>query len=339
MASHPPLYVASDVHGHLDKLTEALAAAELTDDDGRWSGGDARLWILGDLFDRGADGVGVVELIMRLADEAEADGGMVDTLLGNHEVLMLGAQRFGDEELTDADGNPRSFQMWWHLNGGQDDDIARLAERQLAWLRGRPAMALVDDHLLMHTDTTEYAAYGRNITSVNRAVRKILKSSDHEKWWTLFRRLTVRHRFEAKDGPDQAGAMLDFFGGSRMVHGHSTIPDRLGIPGAEVTGPRLYCKGLALCVDGGTYQGGPCLVVELPLDEDLAYKSDDVTSSSDESDEDDRADADDEADADADADEEADVAVAVDFDDSDESRDSAPKASESKREPEPAEKS
>ncbi|MGH8794611.1 MAG: metallophosphoesterase [Stackebrandtia sp.] len=272
MASDPPLYVASDVHGHLDKLSASLTAAELIDDDGRWCGGDARVWFLGDLFDRGADGVGVVELIMRLAEEAEAEGGRVDSLLGNHEVLMLGAQRFGDEELTDADGNPRSFQMWWHLNGGQDDDLARLDDKQLNWLRNRQAMVYAADHLLMHTDTTEYAAYGRGIQAVNRAVRKILRSNDHEKWWTLFRRLTVRHRFEAPDGPDQAAAMLDFFGGSRIVHGHSTIPDRLGIPGDEVTGPRLYCDDLVLCVDGGTYQGGPCLVVKLPADEDSVLR-------------------------------------------------------------------
>ncbi|MGH8878409.1 MAG: metallophosphoesterase, partial [Stackebrandtia sp.] len=261
MASDRALYVVSDVHGHLDKLASALETAGLIDGERQWTGGDARLWFLGDLFDRGADGSGIVELIMRLGEEAEAEGGVVDSLMGNHEVLMLGAQRFGTEELSDDEGNSRNFDLWWRLNGGQDEDVAKLTDRQLTWLRNRPAITYVDDHLLVHTDTTEYASYGRNINAVNRAVRKIVKSSDAAKWWALFRKLTIRHRFEAGDGPEQAAAMLDFFGGSQLVHGHSTIPDRLGIPGDQVTGARRYCDDLVLCVDGGVYQGGPCLVV------------------------------------------------------------------------------
>lgn len=246
MASDRALYVVSDVHGHLDKLTTALATAGLIDGEHKWCGANTRLWFLGDLFDRGSDGAGVVELIMRLNTEAEAVGGVVDTLLGNHEILMLGAQRFGSEELADDEGNVRNFDLWWKLNGGQDDDVARLTDKQLTWLRNRPAMAYIDDHLLVHTDTTEYASYGRSINAVNRAIRKIVKSSDAARWWALFRRMTIRHRFEAEDGPEQAAAMLDFFGGSLLVHGHSTIPDRLGIPGEEVNGARLYCEDLAL---------------------------------------------------------------------------------------------
>ncbi|HZE38354.1 MAG TPA: metallophosphoesterase [Stackebrandtia sp.] len=272
MASDRALYVVSDVHGHLDKLTVALEAAGLIDGDGGWVGGNARLWFLGDLFDRGTDGAGIVGLIMRLSEEAKAEGGVADSLLGNHEVLMLGAQRFGAEDLEDEDGNSRNFDMWWHLNGGQDDDVAKLTDEQINWVRNRPAMAYVSDHLLMHTDTTEYAAYGRNISAVNRTIRKILKSGDHNRWWELFRRLTIRHRFEAEDGPDQAAAMLDFFGGSQIVHGHSTIPDRLGIPGDQVNGARLYCDDLVLNVDGGVYQGGPCLVVPLPVPDSALHQ-------------------------------------------------------------------
>ncbi|HIW63733.1 MAG TPA: metallophosphoesterase [Candidatus Stackebrandtia excrementipullorum] len=266
MASDPPLFVVSDVHGHREKLVGALSEAGLVDSSGHWSGGNARLWFLGDLFDRGTDGAGIVELIMRLADEAESDGGLVDSLLGNHEVLMLGARRFGDEEFEDEDGNSRNFMMWWHLNGGQDDDVARLNSKQVNWLLNRPVMTYVADHLLVHTDTVEYAAYGRSVAGVNKAIRKIMKSNDHAKWWLLFRRLTIRHRFEAEDGAEQAAAMLDCFGGAQLVHGHSTIPDRLGLPGDQVIGPRRYCESMVLCVDGGIYQGGPCLVVELPVD-------------------------------------------------------------------------
>ncbi|MGH8881559.1 MAG: hypothetical protein ACRD0P_30105, partial [Stackebrandtia sp.] len=201
------------------------------------------------------------------------DQGTVDSLMGNHEVLMLGALKFGDTDMVDEDGTSRNFDMWWHLNGGQAEDVARLTEKQLNWLRNRQVMAYVADHLLVHTDTTEYATYGSSVTAVNRAVKKIVKSADPEKWWTLFRRLTVRHRFELDDGPDQAAAMLDFFGGHQIVHGHSTIPDRLGIHGEDVTGARLYCDDMVLNVDGGIYQNGPCLVVSLPIRQSALHQT------------------------------------------------------------------
>ena len=48
-------FVVSDVHGHLDDLRHVLAQAGLVTDD-RWVGGNASLWVLGDLVDRGPDG-------------------------------------------------------------------------------------------------------------------------------------------------------------------------------------------------------------------------------------------------------------------------------------------
>src|SRR4029078_2206038 len=53
-------YVISDVHGHLADLRAVLADAGLLAEDDTWSGGDAQLWVLGDLVDRGPEGIGVV---------------------------------------------------------------------------------------------------------------------------------------------------------------------------------------------------------------------------------------------------------------------------------------
>src|SRR5215216_3314610 len=103
------VYAVSDIHGHPEKLLGSLRAAELTDAEGNWSGKDARLWFLGDFFDRGPDGIGVVDLVMRLQPEAEQVGGQVRALLGNHEILFLGAQRFQ---------GMKKFTLSWQRNGG-----------------------------------------------------------------------------------------------------------------------------------------------------------------------------------------------------------------------------
>ena len=44
-------------------------------EEGAWSGGRASLWLLRDYVDRGPDGVGVIELIMRLQEQAADAGG------------------------------------------------------------------------------------------------------------------------------------------------------------------------------------------------------------------------------------------------------------------------
>src|SRR4051794_11042685 len=87
-------YVIGDIHGHLVKLLTLLEEAKLVDAAHHWSGGDAHVWFMGDFFDRGPQGVGVVDLIMRLQNQAAAAGGEIHSLLGNHEVLLLCVHRF-----------------------------------------------------------------------------------------------------------------------------------------------------------------------------------------------------------------------------------------------------
>lgn len=263
MSDSSPLFVASDVHGHYDALVAALRERGLVDGEAGWTGGEARLWILGDLFDRGADGVAVMRLLRALAEQAADTGGFVDTLIGNHELLVLGSRRFGDRRFADADGQERQFLHWWVLNGGFEEELDELTDEEVAWLRTRQVVHLDGRSLLMHSDTEAYLGYGRSTAAVNAASREVLASDDPGQWWQLFRELTRRHEFLGREGPARVRALLRSFGGEELVHGHSTIPDTTDLDPAEVTGPRRYCEELVLNVDGGVYQGGRCLVVPL----------------------------------------------------------------------------
>ncbi|MBB6032393.1 metallophosphoesterase [Phytomonospora endophytica] len=259
-----PLYVVSDLHGHRDAFVAALKEAGLVDDEERWSGGTASLWCLGDFTDRGPDGIGVIELVMALSEQAAEAGGTVDALLGNHEILLLGAHLFGEEAVPGEDP-PKQFAAWWILNGGRDSDAERLTDEIFEWLRTRHALRLEGDHLLMHTDAPTYLNYGTTIDEINEAVSGVLAGDDLAKWWELFRLMTSRRAFygEGEQPVWTARTMLGMLGGERIVHGHSTIADQFGVAPSAVDGPRLYCQGLALAVDGGVYQGGPCLLVRL----------------------------------------------------------------------------
>jgi hypothetical protein len=281
-----PLYVVGDVHGYLDELRAELRAAGLVDGEDHWSGGDARLWFLGDFTDRGPDGVGVIDLVMQLSAEAAAAGGYCKALMGNHELLLLGAKRFADTPV-DSGAGTASFQAAWLLNGGQRSDMERLQDHHLQWISRLDAMALADDHLLVHSDACCYLEYGDTVAAVNDAVTELLQRGDADETWELFRRFTKRFAFRDEDtGAVNAREMLDTYGARCVVHGHSPIPYLLGevSPGhgdgtageedapPEVAGPHVYADGLAVAMDGGVTMAGRLLVARLPLPEAAAVR-------------------------------------------------------------------
>ncbi|MEV7519058.1 metallophosphoesterase [Streptomyces sp. NPDC091371] len=272
-----PLYVVGDVHGYIEELVAELQVQGLIDADLRWSAGNARLWFLGDFTDRGPDGIGVIDLVMRLSAEAAAAGGYCKALMGNHELLLIGAKRFGDTPVSSGAGTA-TFQAAWLLNGGQRTDMERLQDVHLQWMSRLDAAVLVEDHLLLHSDTTAYLDYGDNIEDVNDTIHELLNRGDADITWDLFRKFTKRFAFRDEEtGPQAVRELLGTYGGSRVVHGHSPIPYLLGEVGTEdgdeargpeaVDGPHVYADGLAIAMDGGVTMAGKLLVVQLPLDD------------------------------------------------------------------------
>ncbi|MFE3553553.1 metallophosphoesterase [Streptomyces sp. NPDC059193] len=275
VAGPGPLYVVGDVHGYLDELVTELHAQGLIDAERRWSAGNARIWFLGDFTDRGPDGIGVIDLVMRLSAEAAAAGGYCKALMGNHELLLIGAKRFGDTPVSSGAGTA-TFQAAWLLNGGQRTDMERLQDVHLQWMSRLDAAVLEEGHLLLHSDTTAYLDYGDSIEDVNDTIHELLNRNDADITWDLFRKFTKRFAFRDEEtGPGAVRELLGTYGGSRVVHGHSPIPYLLGEVGTEdgdesrgpeaVDGPHVYAEGLAIAMDGGVTMAGKLLVVQLPL--------------------------------------------------------------------------
>lgn len=106
-------YVTSDTHGHLCALQEALAAAGVTPES--LEAGD-KLYVLGDMIDRGPDPLGVINFVRALPN--------TQALMGNHEQLMLVALSHvappENGHISLEGMNASAFADWigWTQNGG-----------------------------------------------------------------------------------------------------------------------------------------------------------------------------------------------------------------------------
>ncbi|MEZ5596923.1 MAG: metallophosphoesterase [Pseudomonadales bacterium] len=138
-----------DVHGAYGALVDVLKAAKILDADLHWSGGETHLVSLGDLLDRGPDSRQVLDLLMRLQEEAGQAGGRVHVILGNHEVMNL----TGDLRYVSA-GEFAAF-----AKPGDTSESAGHAEHRRAfaptghygeWLLRQPVMILINDTAFVH---------------------------------------------------------------------------------------------------------------------------------------------------------------------------------------------
>ena len=134
----------------------------------------------------------------------------------------------------------------------------------MEWLASLPLMGRAGDFLLVHSDTTEYLAWGESVDAGQRhGARAARAGDDLDGHWDVWARLTTRYHYTGAQGADVAAGVLETFGGEAVVHGHSIIGSLLGVPSHEVTDPILYADGRVLAIDGGRYDGGPLLVVRL----------------------------------------------------------------------------
>jgi hypothetical protein len=126
--------VVGDVHGEIEGLTSVLRAAELINSAGHWSGGQATLVQTGDLVERGTAVREVLDLVMRLEEEAPRAGGRVVPMLGNHEAYNL--YGFLDYTSTPPEAYEQIFATF--ADQGSEDRLERAAKKWKRWKRRFP---------------------------------------------------------------------------------------------------------------------------------------------------------------------------------------------------------
>lgn len=231
------LWVIGDVQGHLEAFRRVLRETALVADDDRWIGGTAALVVVGDLVDRGPDGIGVVELLMSLQRQGD-----VRVLVGNHDMFLLAARRF-----------PNLLADFQRV-GGQLSDLHRLTEQHVEWLRKLPAMLVYAGTLFVHADAMLYLNYGQTVEAVNDTFRTILSEGHLDLWSRLLDEFSEHRAFLSAE---KFGTFVATYGADVVVHGHTPIARMLRVPPESVTQAYQYQGGRCVNVDPGLYLGGP----------------------------------------------------------------------------------
>lgn len=220
------IVAVGDVHGAFAAFHSILHEAELVDEEGHWSGGRATLVQTGDLVDRGADSLRVVEWLMNLQEEAAAAGGEVIVLLGNHETMnLMGDMRYVTPEmmdpLVDKDSAKRRQEMckeWTRIvrhrakeEGSRSAPASALrahCEEQHplgwveyfetmspgapigSWLRSRPSAVRLDGIVFVHGGIGLELA-GKPLEELNLEVYRELVVFDKIRRWLVEQALIV----------------------------------------------------------------------------------------------------------------------------------------------------
>ncbi|UOR16421.1 metallophosphoesterase [Qipengyuania aquimaris] len=114
------IVAVGDLHGDYEAWEDIARQAALIDEEGRWSGADNMLVQLGDITDRGPDSLTIIRHLQSLGEQAEAVGGSVTVLLGNHEAMnVIGDLRYvdpGEYEAFRDDSSEARRESTWKAN-------------------------------------------------------------------------------------------------------------------------------------------------------------------------------------------------------------------------------
>jgi calcineurin-like phosphoesterase family protein len=235
-------WIVGDVQGYRSVLEGVLSEAGLIDASAHWTGGSSALIVAGDLVDRGPDGVGVIALLMSLQQQ----GANVEVVIGNHDVQLLAAHRFGGSMVDE-----------WLEAGGLREDLERLTPAHVEWLSGLPAMTVFNDTAVVHADALFYGEYGSRLDAVNAHFGEVLSGENLSDWQLLLKRFGEHRAFYGERGEANLTAFLSTYGAKQLVHGHTPIARMLNVPPESVTEAYVYRDGRCVNVDPGIYLGGP----------------------------------------------------------------------------------
>ena len=254
-----------DLHGDLSATRAALRLAGAIDSLDTWIGGDLVVVQTGDILDRGDEEEAIFGLLAQLREQAEAAGGAIHVLNGNHELMNA----YLDYRYV-TDGGWVDFEDVTEVVA-VDSFLASLEPHQRARAQalrpgGEFASLLAEQNTFLIVGQTlfthggvlpEHVDFG--LEWMNGQVRSWLRGEIQQPEWIRGDLSPVWNRLYS-DAPNRAACdtlsmVLEGLDVQRIVVGH-TIQD---------AGITSYCGGRVWCIDVGMaeHYGGSPEVLEI----------------------------------------------------------------------------
>lgn len=226
------LVAIGDIHGDLQTARRVLTKAKVIDRDGKWIAGCTTLVQTGDIVDRGAHSLPALDFFHELQTQANAHGGDVTMLLGNHELLNFeGATHYVNSAELQERGGDAAWRALFAPGG-----------TYRKWLEQLDIVTMVNQTVFVHAGILPSFA-GLGISGMNRMFHVQVKRGrfghgilgDSGPLWT--REIITK----ASNGECQLLEMsLQLLAAKRMVVGH-TIQSDLQV--------HSYCSGKLVAID------------------------------------------------------------------------------------------
>lgn len=219
------MLVLSDIEGNFEAFKIMLKSAGVINDQLAWTYGEDRLVLVGDFFDRGLNVTEVLWLIYKLETEAEAAGGKVHFILGNHEAMNLCGE-FGyvrNKYIENAQLIGEEYGLWFDNNS----ELGR-------WLRTKNAVEKIGDYVFCHGGISpQLAASDLTLTDINDIARRYIGTpyaqiSDSLAQFVYnpnYGILWFRGAAKNKISSEEMKAAIEFVRAERIVVGHTLVPD------------------------------------------------------------------------------------------------------------------
>jgi len=222
------IFVVSDIEGNFAALRKLLKAGGVIDDNFNWTFGDGHLVLVGDFFDRGNQVTEVLWLIYSLEEKAEAAGGYVHFVLGNHEIMnMSNDLRYLNPKYIQT---TTSLQEHYYTLYSDSSELGR-------WLRTKNIIEKIGDLLFMHGGfSAEMNRMDVSVTDINSLARQFYPDTNYVypdlRVDTIFSELgPFWYRGYYKGArlakQSQIDSTLDKFNVRTIVHGHTIVADTI----------------------------------------------------------------------------------------------------------------
>lgn len=214
----------SDLHGQYDLSIELLLKHGIIDENHNWIYGDGHLVMVGDIFDRGDGVTDLCWFFYELEKKAEAAGGKVHIMIGNHEMMVFN----GDLRYVN-----RSYRYSSAFLKKTYDQIFAPNSLLGQWLRSKPIALSINDVAFVHAGfSDEVLSFNLSFKKINKLFREKIYDKPEDKIAvspllnTLYFNkgpLWYRGYFEPDFNEAKADEILKKLGYKHLVIGHTSM--------------------------------------------------------------------------------------------------------------------